>query len=336
MKAVKYRRNGEPADVLILDDIPDPPPPGPGEVLVRLKKRMVHPIDHLLVRGVVPRPIPSEGAIPGGDGVGVVEGIGPGVDRSTGIVPGARVAVLSAYGTWAERLIARAADVVLLPDDVSDAVACQILINGVTAVTLLRAAETADRRSGIDSPLLVTAAGSSVGRNMIALARIRGIKVVAVVRSDASAAVLAKSFPSLPVVSMEREGWPAAVLAAGGTAPSVAIDPIGGEMTAQFLQLLAIGGTLLTYGGLDPRPTLISTIRMTLHELTIKGVTRSHWAAVTPEQRAADVADLFEMTRRTPQNFTEYNEFTLVEGAQALSAAMATPRRGATILTTGS
>jgi NADPH:quinone reductase-like Zn-dependent oxidoreductase len=268
--------------------------------------------------------------------VGVVERVGPDVDPSTGIVPGTRVALFPAYGTWAERLITPANDVIPLPEDVNDAVACQILINGVTAIALLRAAETADPRAGIDSPLLVTAAGSSVSRNVIGLARMRGANVVAVVRSDASAAVLTNNFAGLPVVCTEREGWPAAVVTAGGTAPSVAIDPIGGSMTQQFLELLANRGTLLTYGGLDARPSMISTIAMTLRELTIKGVAGPSWAeGMSFKQRAADFAELFEMTRRTPQNYSEYQEFTLAECVRALSAAQTTPRRGATILTTG-
>jgi NADPH:quinone reductase-like Zn-dependent oxidoreductase len=337
MKAVKYHRHGEPSDVLMLEDVPDLPPPGPQEVVVRVVKRLVHPIDHLAIRGIVPRPIPPKGATPGGDGVGVVERVGSGVDPSTGIVPGARVALHPAYGTWAERLLTPATGVIPLPRDVSDTVACQIAANGVTAIALLRAVEAADPRAGIDSPLLVTAAGSSVGRNVIALASMRGVKVVAAVRSDESAAILTKSFPGLPIVCTEREGWPAAVVAAGGTAPTVAIDPIGGSMTPQFLELLANRGTLLTYGGLDASPSMISTIVMTLRELTIKGVAGPGRAEGRSfNQRAADFAELFEMTRRAPQNYREYQEFTLSECVQALSAARATPRRGATILTTGS
>src|SRR5690348_12859345 len=90
MKAIVYRRHGEPGDVLALEDVVGPPAPGSNEVVVRIVKRMIHPIDDLQVRGIVPVPIPPEGAIPGGDGVGVVEQVGAGVDPSTGILPGAR------------------------------------------------------------------------------------------------------------------------------------------------------------------------------------------------------------------------------------------------------
>lgn len=336
MKAMVYRRHGEPSDVLSHDEVPTPTNPGPNEAIVRVTKRMVHPIDGMLMRGILPMPIPDEGAVPGGDGVGVVEQVGAGVDPSTGIVPGKRVMLFPVQGTWADRVVAPVGTVIPVPDDVSDATACQIVINGITAIALMRAALNAQGQAK-DAPLLVTAAGSSVGRNLIALAQMRGAKAVAVVRSDAGAAVLKQSMPGVPVVSTERDGWTATVTAACGQPPSVVIDPIGGGMTAGWLDLLAYGGTLLTYGGMDARPSTISTIAVTSRELTIKGLNAYGWAAGTsPERRTADIADLFEMTRRAPQNFAEYREFPLADALEALSAAQASPRRGAAILSSGS
>jgi len=329
MKAHVYRRNGEPTEVLGFEDIAAPAQPGPNEVTVRITKRMVHPLDDLMVRGHIPSQIPPEGTVPGGDGVGVVEQVGAGVDRTTSIKPGQRVMLFPADGTWSERVVAPATAVIPIPDDVSDTAACQIAINGITAIVLMRAALAA---SG-GAPLLVTAAGSGVGRNLIALAQMRGAKAIALVRSDTGAAILAPSVPGVAVVSSEHDGWAAKVTAAGGQAPAVAIDPIGGEMTAQILNVLADGGTLLTYGSLDPRPSAISTIPLTVRQLTLRGLNAYGWLASTPAQRASDIADLFELARRAPQNFAEYREFAFTQATEALAAVHATPRRGATILT---
>ena len=268
MKAHVYRRNGEPSQVLAFEDIAAPAQPDPNEVVVRVTRRMVHPIDDLMVRGYIPAPIPAEGTVPGGDGVGVVVQGCPGVDAASGIKPGQRVMLFPAQGTWAERVVAPAMAIIPVPDDVDDATACQIAINGITAIVLMRAALAA---SG-GGPLLVTAAGSSVGRNLIALAQMRGAKAVGLVRSDAGAAILAPSVPGVSVVSSEHEGWAAKVTAAAGQAPAVAIDPIGGEMSPQLLNLLADGGTLLTYGGMDARSSAISTISLTVRQQTLKGL----------------------------------------------------------------
>lgn len=335
MKAIVYRRHGEPSEVLAYEDVDVPAQPGIDEVTVRVTKRVVHPVDNLFVRGIMQAPIPPAGVVPGGDGVGVIERVGSGVDASTGIAPGKRVILFPVRGTWIERVVAPVSAVFPIPDDVSDAIACQAIINGIAALTVLRAASAAESSAGTASPLLVTAAGSSVGRNVIALAQMRGAKVVAVVRSEAGAVILRQSMLDLPVLTTDREGWREAVTAACGGAPSVAIDPTGGEMTAKFLDLLADGGTLLTYGGLDPRPSPISTIAMTRRQLTLKGTNTAGWLRTSREQRVSDIAELFEMTRRAPQNFVDYREFALADAAQALAASHATPRRGATILTSG-
>lgn len=77
-------------------------------------------------------------------------------------------------------------------------------INGVTAVVLLRGATPADSLAGLTTPLLVTAAGSSVARNVIALALGRGQQVGEMVRRDAGAAILSRTFAGLNVVSTEH------------------------------------------------------------------------------------------------------------------------------------
>jgi NADPH:quinone reductase len=43
MKALVASRFGEPAKVLELKALPDPQPPGAGEVLIRVTKRQLHP-----------------------------------------------------------------------------------------------------------------------------------------------------------------------------------------------------------------------------------------------------------------------------------------------------
>lgn len=336
MKAIVYRQYGEPSEVLSYEEISAPATPGPNEATVRVVKRMIHPIDGMMVRGIIPMPIAPGGSVPGSDGVGIVEQVGADVDPSTGLAPGKRVIIFHAHGTWAEHMTAPAQSLIPFPDDVSDTAACQLSINGITAIMLMRAAIAADSRAGVHSPILVTAAGSSVGRNLIALAQMRGLKVVALVRSDSGAQILKNGTKDVPVVSTQHDNWAEAVTQAFGQAPSVAMDPISGEMTSKLLSLLADGGTLLIYGSLDSRPPAIQTTPIIIHQYGLRGVAAPAWLTSTSaEQRASDVADLFEMTRRASGNFTDYREFALTQAIDALSAAQATPRRGATILTSG-
>jgi NADPH:quinone reductase-like Zn-dependent oxidoreductase len=157
--------------------------------------------------------------------------------------------------------------------------------------------------------------------------------VIGLVRRDADSAALAEKFDGLPVIGADREDWQAAVRAAAGRPPMVAIDPIGGEMMPALLGLLAPGGTLITYGTLDPRPSRIFSGFVTSFELTIRGCSAVGWAARTPpEGRAAAFATLFDLARHMPHLFASYQEFALADAVQAIAAAEASPRRGATIL----
>ena len=80
MKAVVCEAFGGP-EVLALRDVPDPPPPGPDEVQVRLEARGVQYVDVLMLAGRYHfRPEPP--FIPGSEAAGVViAGLGAGVTQ---------------------------------------------------------------------------------------------------------------------------------------------------------------------------------------------------------------------------------------------------------------
>lgn len=332
MKAVIVKTQGEPSEVVTVSEVADSPKLQADQVLIRVLKRIIHPADYQAIRGILPAEVLGSG-VPGSDGMGVVEEVGSDVPASAGIVPGMRVIFYPVRGSWIDRVVASPAVIVPLPDDISDHAGSQILANGLTAITLLRAA---DEAVGNSVPLLVSAAGSSVGSNIIALARMRGRKVVALVRSEEGAAYLADRFDNLDVVSTDRAGWQTSVHAAMGASPTIALDPVGGKLLPDLLPVMANGGTLIVYGGLDPSPSPVSSIYLAFRELTIKGVSvMGPKAQVSPEQRAADIAELFEMARQTPQIFENCSEFELTEAVAGIANAEGRPRRGATILISG-
>jgi NADPH:quinone reductase len=118
MRAVVYRETGSAADVLEVVDRPVPTP-GPGEARVRVVRAGVNPTDWKF------RANGMNGAwdevVPGQDGAGVVEEIGPGV---TEVTVGDRVwTILAQYqrpgGTAAEHTVQPVSLLVRLPDDAS-------------------------------------------------------------------------------------------------------------------------------------------------------------------------------------------------------------------------
>jgi len=59
MKGIVLTRFGDPAQVLELKTLPDPPPPGPCEVVVRATKRSFHPGNLAMIRGRFNIPLPA-------------------------------------------------------------------------------------------------------------------------------------------------------------------------------------------------------------------------------------------------------------------------------------
>jgi mitochondrial enoyl-[acyl-carrier protein] reductase / trans-2-enoyl-CoA reductase len=81
MKAVLITRFGSAADVAEVVDAADPGLPGPGQVLLDILAAPINPSDFLAFQGrfgAVPPPLPAKA---GGEAVGQVAAVGPGVEH---------------------------------------------------------------------------------------------------------------------------------------------------------------------------------------------------------------------------------------------------------------
>jgi NADPH2:quinone reductase len=294
MRSIVHRELGDPAQVLRLEQTLVPVL-GPKQVIVRTSYAPIHPGDLLGLKGSpaagTPPAIGSGGRVPGFEGAGVVTEVDHGVDLGSGIKPGARVAFFPASSTWSEQVVVPAGSIVPLPENVPDAIGAQMLINAVTALTVLRTAHDSlppDARE--DVLAIVTAAGSAVGRLIVKLLIERGVFPIRLVRSEAGAAALAKVFPGSPVFATETDGWAGRVRdAAGGRQIHVAIDSVGGRLLGAVADLLVDGaGTVVNFGSLGGE---LSDIRIfPPRSLTLRGVMVGSWTRSPPEQRARDVA----------------------------------------------
>jgi len=108
---------------LVIASLPKPTPTG-SEVLVRLLVRPVNPADSLSIMGIYPgfRPA-SLPAVPGLEGMGVVEAVG---DKVSVVKSGQRVVPINALGTFQEYIIVNQDTLLVLPDDVTDEAAAQV------------------------------------------------------------------------------------------------------------------------------------------------------------------------------------------------------------------
>src|SRR5688572_27007692 len=128
MLSVRFHEFGNPSEVLRVEEV-ERPEPGAGQVLVKMRARPINPSDLLTVRGLYGS-LPVPPATPGLEGVGEVASVGEGV---THLGAGQRVIRLGVGGTWQEYVLAGAAQLIPVPDGVSDQAAAQFVVNPLTA-----------------------------------------------------------------------------------------------------------------------------------------------------------------------------------------------------------
>ena len=300
MRAIIHRSFGEPADVLLVEEVPTPEP-SPGEVLVRTVLATVHNHDLWTVRGTYGFK-PELPARTGTEALGIVEALGEGV---TGLAPGQRVVTGGTFGVWAEAFTAPAAALVPVPDGIPDEAAAQLISMPFSALSLVDSLGL-----GEGGLMVQNAANGAVGRLVAQFAAARGIGVIGLVRRAEGIAELAAQGIAR-VVATDHDRWREEVAAlAGGTPISVGIDSVGGRASGEVLSLLAEGGTLVAFGAVgSPRMDLASG-DVIFKQATVKGFWGNRVAAAMPaDRRAALIGEVFRRVDSGEATLPVYRTF---------------------------
>lgn len=215
-------------------------PPMKGEVLVRMTTRPINPSDLLPIRGAYSHRIHLP-AIPGYEGVGIVEEVGPFVSQD---LIGKRVLPLRGEGTWQEYVKVSADLAIIIPDSIEDHAAAQLYINPLTA--WLTCTEVLALKP--DDVLIVNACGSSIGRIFTQLSKILGFKLIAVTRNDTYTEELL-TLGAAYVIDTSRTSLIDAVMEwTNGCGANAAIDSVGGSAGSELAFCVQPNGILLTIG----------------------------------------------------------------------------------------
>jgi NADPH:quinone reductase-like Zn-dependent oxidoreductase len=210
--------SGADGDVVLLE-LPDPPSPGPGQILVTVEAAGVGAWDRLLNGGwdVGLRPPAALGV----EGAGRVLAVGADLDEfAIGDRVLAHEAPLpGASGFWAERVLLTAAHAALCPSGLQPVEAAALPVNGLTAWQAL-----AMLGLGRGQRLLVTNGAGNTGSLAVQLAAAVGVEVTAT--ASASATDRLRGLGAAQVVDYHDPNWPdqvrgrfdAALTAASGTA----------------------------------------------------------------------------------------------------------------------
>ncbi len=284
MQSVRFYEFGNPAEVLRVEDVPQPEP-GENQVLVRLRARSINPSDLLTVRGLYGS-LPKLPATPGLEGMGEVAAVG---DEVKNLRTGQRVIPLGVQGTWQEYILAASAQLIPVPDGVSDQTAAQFVVNPLTA--WIMTIEELALKPG--EWLLQTAAGSTLGRVVLQIARLRGFKTINLVRRREQVEELRTLGADEVICTADEDIVERVKEITGKAGLTKAIDAVGGKTGAAVFQALGRGGVMLVYGLLSMEPMPVDGGRMIFNTATIRGFWLSEWLrTAAPEQRQAVTAGM--------------------------------------------
>jgi len=236
MRSIVVTEAGGP-DVLALVEV-DEGEPGPGQVLVDVAAAGVNYIDTYHRGGLYDMPMPFT---PGLEGAGTVTATGDGVTRWQ---VGDRVAWPRSIGSYAERVVLGAEEIVAVPDGVSLETAAAGMLQGMTAHFLTH--DTFPLSS--DNRCLVHAGAGGVGLLAIQMAKVQGAEVFTTVGSQ-DKAELARDAGADHVIRYRDVDFVAAIEGIAGPRPlDVVYDGVGAATFDGGLRLLRRRGMMVTFG----------------------------------------------------------------------------------------
>jgi NADPH:quinone reductase len=312
MKAMVCERFGGP-EVIAERDVPDPPPPGAGEIQVRIEARGVQFVDVLMLAGKYQfRPEPP--FIPGGEGAGRVIAVGPDV---TGFAVGDAVMSRQTLGAFAELGNVKAILCSKVPAGLSMAQA------GVFRGAYTTAYHALLQRGRLQQGewVLVHGAAGGIGIAAIQVAKAFGAKVIATAGSEAKRRVCLEEGADHAIDY--RSGFIDRVKElTDGRGVDIVYDPIGDKVAEESLRCLAWCGRLLILGFLGGGPTNIKSNYLLIKGIDAIGVRIGGLNEADPALAIANMEALIAMAEQGALRPRISHTFRLEQAEAALQAVI--------------
>ena len=324
MKAICVRKTGGP-DVLLLEELADPIP-GEGQVVVRLHAAGVNPVD-VYIRSAAQGRHPVLPYVPGMDGAGVIEAVGP---NALGCAPGDRVylsgaAALPMNGTYAERAVCTPANVRPLPAHLSYAQGAAVNVAYATAYRSI-----VDRARALPGDTMLVHGGSGgVGVAAIQIGRAMGLKVLATAGTERGRGLVLQQGAHHAFDHGAPDYLSGILAATAGRGVDVIIEMLANVNLDQDLGLLARNGRVVVVGN---RGRVDIDARQTMgRDAAILGMTLMN---ATPEDRVRIHAALDAGLANGSLTPIVGREFPLADAAAAHEAVMESGAFGKIVLLT--
>ncbi|GAA3386540.1 quinone oxidoreductase family protein [Cryptosporangium minutisporangium] len=318
---IRFHETGGP-EVLRYEEI-ELPPPGRGEVRIRITAIGLNFVDTYRRTGLYPVELPS--AL-GAEATGVVTELGEG---TAGLAVGDRVAhATGPLGTYATAQNVPADCLVPIPDGVPDEAAAAVLLKGLTAWYLLR--RTYPVQPG--ETVVFHAAAGGVGLIAGQWLRHLGVRAIGTVGSAEKAKIAtANGYRDVILYSEEDVAARVRELTDGAGVP-VVYDSVGAATFENSLDCLRPRGLMVSFGNASGPVTGVNLgILASKGSLFVTRPTMAHYLSDRNELRAA-AAELFELVERGVIDPNIGQRFALAETANAHRALESRATTGSTVL----
>jgi NADPH2:quinone reductase len=235
MKRVVVERFGGPEVLRVMEE--DDVRPRAGEVAVKVLAAGVSFTDQLIRAGTYlggPKPPFT----PGYELVGIVEELGPGCSA---VRCGDRVAALTVWGAYAERVCIAEMNAIKVPEDLDPAEIVSLVFPYMTGYQLLHRTAQAKRGEAV----LFHGAAGRVGTAILELGALAGLRLYGT--ASAAHRALVERLGGV-AIDYRHEDFVARVRELTGDGVDVALDGIGGRVSLRSFRALRPGGRLVVFG----------------------------------------------------------------------------------------
>lgn len=301
--------------------------PGPGEVLLNVAAAGVNRADLLQAVGKYPPPAGAS-TILGLEAAGTIAKLGAGV-KGWGL--GDRVMALLVGGAYAEQVIVPEAQLIPIPDSMSFIEAAAIPEAFITAYLNI----VIEGRLRQGESVLIHAGASGVGAAAIQLVKLLGADAICTVGSDRKADFCRQLGSSLVINYKHTPEFVQPILAErNGRGVDIILDCIGGSYLKRNIDLLAVGGRMVSIGLLGGRMGELDMAMLLSKRLELKGSTlRNRPAAEKARLTASFCAELLPRFQAGELRATVDRTFPITEADAAHRYMMENLNIGKIVLT---
>jgi NADPH:quinone reductase len=297
--------------------------PGHGQIRLRQEAAGLNYIDVYHRTGLYPQPMPF---IPGVEGAGIVDAVGPDVSD---LKAGDRVAYAGPIGGYSEVRLIPADRVVKLPDGISTEQAAAAMLQGLTVHMLLRGVYPV---KGGDT-ILVHAAAGGVGLIACQWAKALGATVIGTVGSDEKAELARAHGCDHPIVYTRQDFVAEVDRITGGAKVQAVYDGVGKDTFMGSLDCLARRGMMASFGNASgPVEPFSPNVLAQKGSLFLTRPTMYDYT-VTRDELVRAANDLFEVMASGKVKVEVKQRFALKDAAEAHRALEARETIGSTVLT---